>query len=53
MAMKTKSTSHSTAQKDGETQTAGAKFGLTFIMKQDAGIRRLNEISVSCRSIAD
>ena len=33
--------------KDGETQTAGAKFGLTFIMKQDAGIWRLNEISVT------
>ena len=33
--------------KDGETQTAGAKFGLTFIMKQEAGIWRLNEISVT------
>jgi len=33
--------------KNGETQTAGAKFGLTFIMKQEAGIWRLNEVSVT------
>ncbi len=33
--------------KNGETQTAGAKFGLTFIMKQETGIWRLNEISVT------
>jgi hypothetical protein len=33
--------------KDGETQTAGAKFGLTFTMKQEAGAWRLNEVSVT------
>ena len=33
--------------KNGETQTAGAKFGLTFIMKQETGIWRLNEVSVT------
>jgi hypothetical protein len=33
--------------KDGETQTAGAKFGLTFTMKQEAGSWRLNEVSVT------
>ncbi len=33
--------------KDGETQTAGAKFGLTFTMKQETGIWRLNEVSVT------
>ena len=33
--------------KDGETQTAGAKFRLTFTMKQEAGTWRLNEISVT------
>lgn len=33
--------------KDGETQTAGAKFGLTFTMKQEAGTWRLNEVSVT------
>jgi hypothetical protein len=33
--------------KNGETQTAGAKVGLTFTMKQETGIWRLNEISVT------
>src|SRR5580693_8878634 len=33
--------------KDGETQTAGAKFRLTLTMKQEAGSWRLNEISAS------
>jgi len=33
--------------KDGETQIAGAKFGLTFTMKQEAAIWRLNEVSVT------
>jgi type IV pilus assembly protein PilA len=33
--------------KDGETQTAGAKFGLAFTMKQETGIWRLNEVSVT------
>lgn len=33
--------------KDGETQTAGAKFGLTFTMKQENGIWRLNEVSAT------
>jgi hypothetical protein len=33
--------------KNGEPQTAGAKLGLTFIMKQEAGIWRLNEISLT------
>lgn len=33
--------------KDGETQTAGAKFGLTFTMKQETGSWRLNEVSVT------
>jgi len=35
------------ASKNGETQNAGAKFGLTFTMKQEAGLWRLNEISVT------
>ena len=33
--------------KDGESQNAGAKFGLTFTMKQETGIWRLNEISLT------
>ena len=33
--------------KDGETQTAGAKFGLTFTMKQEAGLWRLNKVSAT------
>src|SRR5579863_394609 len=33
--------------KDGETQTAGAKFRLTLTMKQEAGSWRLNEIAAS------
>lgn len=33
--------------KDGETQTAGAKFRLTLTMKQEAGSWRLNEISAA------
>jgi hypothetical protein len=33
--------------KDGETQTAGAKFRLTLTMKQEAGSWRLNEISMT------
>jgi hypothetical protein len=33
--------------KDGETQTAGAKFRLTVTMKQEAGSWRLNEVSVT------
>ena len=33
--------------KDGETQTAGAKFGLTFTMKQESGSWRLNEVSAT------
>jgi hypothetical protein len=33
--------------KNGETQNAGAKFGLTFTMKQETGIWRLNEISLT------
>ena len=33
--------------KDGETQTAGAKFGLTFTMRQEAGSWRLNDIAVT------
>jgi hypothetical protein len=33
--------------KDGETQTAGAKFGLTFTMKQEASIWRLSAISAT------
>jgi hypothetical protein len=33
--------------KDGETQTAGVKFRLTFSMKQEAGTWRLNEVSVT------
>ena len=33
--------------KDGETQTAGAKFRLTLTMKQEAGSWRLNEISAT------
>jgi hypothetical protein len=33
--------------KNGEPQTAGAKFGLTFTMKQETGIWRLNEISLT------
>jgi len=32
--------------KNGEPQTAGAKLGLTFIMKQETNIWRLNEISL-------
>jgi hypothetical protein len=35
------------ASKNGETQNAGAKFGLTFTMKQETGIWRLNEISLT------
>ncbi len=35
------------SSKNGETQTAGAKLGLTFIMKQEASIWRLNEISLT------
>jgi hypothetical protein len=33
--------------KNGETQTAGAKFRLTLTMKQEAGSWRLNEISAA------
>jgi len=33
--------------KNGESQNAGAKFGLTFTMKQETGIWRLNEISLT------
>ena len=33
--------------KDGETQTAGAKFRLAFTMKQEAGNWRLNEVSAT------
>jgi hypothetical protein len=33
--------------KDGETQTAGAKFRLTLTMKQEAGSWRLSEISMT------
>lgn len=33
--------------KNGEPQTAGAKFGLTFIMKHETGIWRLSELSVT------
>jgi hypothetical protein len=33
--------------KDGETQTAGAKFRFTLTMKQEAGSWRLNEITVA------
>ena len=40
--------------KDGETQTAGAKFGLTFTMKQETGSWRLNQVSVTLGvSLAD
>jgi len=35
------------AFKNGETQTAGMKPRLTFIMKQEAGVWRLNEITVA------
>jgi len=35
------------ASKDGETQTAGVKPRLTFTMKQEAGVWRLNEITVA------
>jgi hypothetical protein len=33
--------------KDGETQTAGAKFRFTLTMKQEAGSWRLNEVTVA------
>jgi hypothetical protein len=33
--------------KDGETQTAGAKFRFTLTMKQEAGSWRLNEVMVA------
>jgi hypothetical protein len=33
--------------KDGETQTAGAKFRFTVTMKQEAGSWRLNDVSVT------
>ena len=33
--------------KDGETQIAGAKFGLAFTMRQETGSWRLNEVSVT------
>jgi hypothetical protein len=33
--------------KDGETQTAGAKFRLAFTMKQEGGNWRLNEVSAT------
>lgn len=33
--------------KDGETQTAGAKFRFTLTMKQEAGSWRLNEVMVT------
>ena len=40
--------------KDGETQTAGAKFGLRFTMKQETGMWRLNEVSATLGvSLAD
>ncbi len=35
------------ASKNGEAQNAGAKCGLTFTMKQETGIWRLNEISLT------
>jgi hypothetical protein len=35
------------SSKDGETQTAGVKFRLTFNMKHEAGAWRLNEVSVT------
>jgi len=35
------------ASKNGETQTAGVKPRLTFTMKQEGGIWRLNEITVA------
>jgi hypothetical protein len=35
------------SSKDGETQTAGVKFRLTFSMKQEGGAWRLNEVSVT------
>jgi len=33
--------------KDGETQTAGAKFRLSFTMKQETSVWRLNEVSAT------
>jgi hypothetical protein len=35
------------SSKDGQNQTAGAKFRFTLTMKQEAGTWRLNEISVT------
>jgi hypothetical protein len=35
--------------KDGEPQIAGTKFRLTLAMKQEAGIWRLNEVTVAVR----
>jgi hypothetical protein len=35
--------------KDGESQIAGTKFRFTFAMKQEAGIWRLNEVTVAVR----
>ena len=35
------------ASKDGETQTAGVKPRFTFTMKQEAGVWRLNQITVA------
>jgi type IV pilus assembly protein PilA len=35
------------ASKDGETQTAGVKPHLTFTMKQEAGVWRLNDITIA------
>jgi hypothetical protein len=35
--------------KDGESQIAGTKFRFTFTMKQEAGIWRLNEVTVAVR----
>jgi hypothetical protein len=38
------------SSKDGENQTAGAKFRFTLTMKQEAGTWRLNEVSVTIRA---
>jgi hypothetical protein len=35
--------------KDGESQIAGTKFRLTFAMKQEVGIWRLNEVTVAVK----
>jgi len=35
------------SSKDGEIQTAGAKFGLTVTMKQETGSWRLNQVTVA------